>query len=301
MLKRVLIALLVSVPSAFSQTHQLDTSIRRVNWDSLLAHDKKHFEFDQGATDNFKTQREEMGNYSRPPNLYDMTQVKGLGASALDTVIFLDINRDNVEDAAIEMGGCIGGNGNCGTCVIFLQTNRGPKYLGCTESGWKFHIWKSNDTLVIAKNPSSSLGGYAYDSIVVQKDRIVTVRRLTLPLDSTSYESVERYYEAISKKRFDEAYRMLAPNYQKRHPFKKWASDFKDMTDLKATVERTLNDSVTAIIDYVEDKKGIAYPRRFAVTWHPRFQKGPVYIDYDKKWKQDYEWFLDRPEIREVK
>ena len=46
----VAFAILTPIEFANAQIH-LDTSIRTVKWDSLLAHDSEHFEFDSEASD----------------------------------------------------------------------------------------------------------------------------------------------------------------------------------------------------------------------------------------------------------
>jgi hypothetical protein len=174
---RVFIAIfsLACALPCFAQTPKLDTSIRRTNWDSLLAHDRKHFTFDKLATKDFERLRLELNNLEPAPKLYRFKRCSGdNGPGMLDTVVYLDINSDGREDAAIQIGTCIGGNGGCGVCILFLGSKNWPRYFGCMGSGYKFHVSSANNTLLLT---TWDLDKSSTETIIVRNHKLIKRRQ----------------------------------------------------------------------------------------------------------------------------
>ncbi len=124
-------------PQATSMGTQIDTSIRSVNWDSLLAHNRVHFEFDSLNTDTI---------YQLGPryNLIQASDQGGYFNNSFYPTKYIDLNHDGREDAIVLVSNP--GSGAFVTAIIFLQTPNGPEYAGCT-GGAHFRDTLYGDTL----------------------------------------------------------------------------------------------------------------------------------------------------------
>ncbi len=141
-----LLALPILLPSCVKREQQsslvsaIDTSIRNVKWDSLLAHDNVHFEYDSIASI--------VDTIGTVIPSYRLVLDREQGGGSLYTRFFptnyIDLNHDGREDAIITLFS--GGSGGFATAVIFLQTPDGPKYVGCA-GGPHFRDTLYGDTL----------------------------------------------------------------------------------------------------------------------------------------------------------
>jgi hypothetical protein len=139
----ILLAFAFLLPSCTKKIQQsslvaiIDTSIQSVNWDSLLAHDTIHFEYDSLNTDTL---------YQLGPR-YELVQGSDQGGyfkNSFYPTKYIDLNRDGREDAIVLVSNP--GSGAFVTAIIFLQTPNGPKYAGCA-GGPHFRDTLYGDTL----------------------------------------------------------------------------------------------------------------------------------------------------------
>jgi hypothetical protein len=73
---------------------QLDTSIRRTNWDSLLAHDKKHFNYSPDGLEGLEEIHLPYTDFIGAP--------AGVTGGLLDSAFYSDLNHDDCEDAIMK-------------------------------------------------------------------------------------------------------------------------------------------------------------------------------------------------------
>ena len=262
----------------FAQTPKLDTSIRRVKWDSLIR-----------KNSNFKEVRK---FNSRGRKYYSY---EGADLGFFDSAAYIDLNHDHYEDAILHF--YIESTGGMGGFVVALQQKEGLKFLDPLTGRDHISLDIVNDTMIISSSQYLRDDGtccphaWEYDSVILIKDSLIHLNLVTIPSDSTSWMVVDAYYRMLSDKRYKDAYKLLSEDYRRKHPYANWLHKMASTMKLSATVRPSPNDRVTAIVERVVDKNEPIHQR---VTWHPIFEKGP-----DPE--SDYDWYLDRPEIHEVK
>ncbi len=308
----ILLELAFFLPSCTKKPQQatlvtsLDTSIRKVNWDSLLAHDKVHFEYDSIASEFRAT--------------YRVVPDSDQGGS-LDTTDFhikyLDFNKDGREDAIITLFS--GGSGAYATAVLFFQTPNGPKYVGCA-GGPHYIDSLFGDTLDIItahwlrEEAQCCWGAEDHQRIIGIRDSVRFLSLITEPEKGRAWEAVDEFYKAVDgadnyrfggmfitnyKSPKEYAYSMLSDSYKASHPYVEWLKGYATMQSVKADVDQNLPDTdVSVKITSVDKINGRMVTKHFAGVWHTKFITNN-HPDGDSTAVAD--WFLDWPEIREVK
>ena len=142
----ILIALAFLLPSCSKKPQQassvriMDTSIRKLNWDSLLMHDKTYFELDSNMNEVDSTGKV-IANYYR---IATATEQGGFFGNPYYPTKYIDLNSDGREDAIVSLSNP--GSGAYATAVIFLRPRMDQKYVGCA-GGPHFRDTLNEDTL----------------------------------------------------------------------------------------------------------------------------------------------------------
>lgn len=279
----------------------LDTSIRTINWDSLMAHDHAHFYVDSAAIDS------DFG--SGPYNiLQDSEQGGYYGYANYYATQYVDLNHDGREDAIVKLWNP--GSGGFATALIFLQTAQGPKF-----SGWAggAHFWDAvhGDTLDVItadwlnydQESQCCPSADDHQRIVGEGD---TVRFLPVEVQVNwgwPYWKVELFYRSLnetppvygafikheSNRRY--AYSMLSPSYQASHPYNEWLNGFAGIRSISAVIDEDSPD--TAVRVTITSQDSDRGTRVYALVWHLKLKS-----DSGDRLR---DWILQMPEIPAIR
>ncbi len=305
------LTLLASIASA--QNSHLDTSIRLVRWDSLFDADTVHFDFDSLATERAGDITSNSDSVEEP--FYDILSDSEQGGGVLDSkaIAYVDLNHDGREDAVVTLYG--GGSGAFATDVIFIQAEKGPRYVGCA-GGPHFVDSLRGDTLEIITahwlldEPQCCAGAEDRQRIIGRGDTVEFLPLVVTPVKGSALSAVSLFYDALnnggqyhyalnkgSNKRY--AYDMLSDSYRISHPYAQWVRGFANTISVIGDVDENSPDSAVRVTITSQDKiQNRIVTKRYDGVWHMKFITNNL-PDGDSKAKAD--WFLDRPEIHEVK
>ena len=310
----ILIALAFFVPSrpVNAQHTFLDTSIRTVNWDSLLDNDTVHFAFDSEASAYHADINSSSDSEITP--FYDVVSDSEQTGGTLDGVAYVDLNHDGREDAVVTLFS--GGSGHFATDLVFLQTPNGPKYSGCA-GGPHFEDSIYGDTLRIltahplVMDPQCCNRAVDVQRIVGDGDTIRWLPLIVQPLNGGASQTVEQFYSALgdttqlhslismSEITRKDAYDMLSDSYQSSHPYAQWLKGYSNTVSIAAEIDENSPDTVVRVkITSKDNIHGNIITKHFAGVWYMKFITNN-HSAYDDTAIAD--WVLDRPEIREVK
>lgn len=299
--------LLVAQFVAQFQHVPLDKSIRKVKWARLLAHDKVHFLIDSAESEEGVAIG--VGKYFR-------VKQDSNCAGYLDTefypILYRDLNHDGREDAILTLD--YPGSGHWGFCLIFLQSSTGPKFVGCVGGAHYVDSLCGNTLLIITAHligfdAQCCNRAHEYQRIVGVGDSVRFLPMEVRPVEGKAWITVEDFYNYLdnnvrfldNKRSVDMpiAYQMLSPAYQASHPYAKWLKGYATMDSVRAEVDQDSPDSAVRVKITSYDKiDGRTVIKHFAGVWHLKFITNNRDMD-DRT--QIADWFLDRPEIREVK
>ena len=296
--------LLIPPRTAFARKPALDTSIRVVNWDSLLVHDTLHFQilndaFDDPAFDSA------YGPYYRI--LHD-SEAGGYFSPTVSSNTYIDLNRDGKEDVIVTLFEV--GSGEYGTQIMFLQTNHGPKFSGYF-SGARFSDTMINDTLFIEsahwleEDAECCQSAYDYQRMIAMGDTIRFLPLLVKPNAGTASSVVYDFYSALAGNYMPDsltprqyAYSLLSKSYQASHPYAKWSAAFQHTFSIKTKVDGNSPDSLVRVqVTSTDTINGHTVTKHYSGVWHMKFVTNNLpYADP----KAIAKWVLDWPEIRRV-
>jgi hypothetical protein len=289
----LLLLLTQGVPQV--QHVHLDRSIRKVKWAKLLAHE---FEIDSEMTGTYG-----QGAYYLVGE--DNEQSGGFLDTTFFPIIYRDLNHDGREDAVLTLS--CPGSGSFATCLIFLQTAHGPKYVGCA-GGPHYVDTLSGDTLLIITahwvgfDPQCCNRAHEYQRIIAEGDSIRFLPLVVKPVEGMGWVTVKSFYDYLDYKKKNDmaiAYGMLSPDYRNAHPYDTWLNGYATMDSVNVDVDKNSPDSAVRVkITSYDNIDGRTVIKHFAGVWHLKFITNNREMD-DRTEIAD--WFLDRPEIHEVK
>lgn len=289
-----------------SQKPQLDSSIRTVKWDSLLAKDKQDFRIDTASTDTIY----EQGNF------YDIvkdSEPAGYFGNPYYKTQYFDLNHDGKEDAVVLLS--VPGSGAYADALIFLQTLNGPKFSGYA-GGAHFMDSLYGDTLDIItahwlRNDAHCCeGAHDHQRIIGHGDTVQFLPLQVIPLKGSAQYAVSEFYDALADSGMYafardkssnklHAYNMLSDFYRASHPYAQWLKGYANTISVVAEVDENSPDSAVRVKITSQDKIGNEIvTKQYAGVWHVKFITNNL-PDGDSTAVAD--WFLDRPEIHEVK
>jgi len=272
----------------------LDTSIRHTNWlevcrkdPALLVNLERGFGDDEDYEVSVKQDSDVIGGF-----LPDS-----------ESIVYLDLNHDNREDAALLMHS--GGTAGFVSVFVFLQTDKGPTFAGY-EAGYQLGLdTKGTDTLVMYSALFAPGDGNCCPSgenvyhITYAKNKLRSKFVRTEGNVEAASNSVLRYYMSIDTKEFEAAYDCLSPSYQKAHPYKEWVAgygntistevDYGEVNTKDTTVEVTIH-STDRIGGPNSTEEG---HHTFQGTWEMQWYTIPGKPDVGA-------WVLTNPKIRKV-
>ncbi len=268
-----------------AQRRELDTSIRKSDWNALLAADFKHFQIDNSKDEGV-------------PYFIARIDTEDLEADcrgSFDTVRYLDINHDDREDAVIELFG--GGSGHFRSYVLFLQSDNGPEPVTC-GSGSTLEVSFHSDTLFastryfLSGDANCCARAEEIKPIVVNGKHVKYLPAKIIPSEDGGSQTVRLFYARLDLREFDEAYSMLSRIYRSRHPYKKWLAGFQNMEHVEVeTSDQSLEMVVPVKISSTDIINGRKVSHRFNGSWSVEWING----------SNGYDWVLDDPKIQEVK
>lgn len=277
-----------------------DTSIRFVNWDSLVAHD----------TINFILDRDDSAFYGRPYYIARDSQWWGWSYGSLDNtdypIRYADFNHDGREDAAINLLG--GGSGIFCFSAIFLQSLNGPHFVGSYGGP---HYWDTvhHDTLFIytshevtdqvQNDPDCCFRAWDIQRVIGSADSIRFLPLLVEPLPGMAQYSVDAFYRFLNEAQYQPAYSMLSKLYRDSHPYREWVKGFAHTDSISTIIDTASPNSAIRIkIKSLDTLNGQKIIKKYEGIWHMKFlTNNRTYTDTTAIAR----WVMEWPDIRRVK
>lgn len=216
------------------------------------------------------------------------------GIPILDNIIYLDLDGDGIEEATFPLNSG-GTSGNIGF-LVYQQATPAPR-LVTWGKGYKLFLKQEQSKLVVVDalyagwEPNCCPSGNTYTTYTLSGNKLNMVGQRSEGNPASQPFTVETFYNLISEKRLDEAYKMLAPAYQKANPYANWSAGFATTRQVEATAEaeKGVADSVLVEITSTDSTSGGGQvTKRFSGKWR---------LEWSSAQKS---WLLVEPVIREV-
>jgi len=295
----IITALLLVGTCGVTHAQKIDASIRNTNWDSLLAHDHKHFLVDSTEQPEGSIPYEErsISYVIRPSIKRDRKgEIEDEEEGYFSDADYFDINNDGREDAIITLFS--GGSGHFGFYVLFIATDSGPQFV-TYGGGSGYDIYHHKDTLILftshVRNAMPEPDEVPLQDVhrILWKDRKVhKLPVIAVPFreNSPALELVRSFYDEIDKKNYQKAYSYLSIRYRSSHPYDKWVGGYKTTEGVSATIIPAWcsDDLMVTQVNSTDFVNGHEKNQLFYGVWH-------LIFDAHSGWQ------LDRPEIREIR
>lgn len=215
------------------------------------------------------------------------------GAPDLTGIIYLDVDKDGLEEAAIPLisGGTAGNIG----FLLYRWGQPTPRLVGWQE-GYKQGLKTVGGKLVATNavysgwEPNCCPSGYSTITYALTGDKLQVASSRTDGYAEAQPPTVDQFYIYINTKELDKAYQFLSDTYQKANPYAKWAAGF-------ANTQQVTTESVT----------DASAPNTVRVNLETtdKSANGPVIKHFSGTWKLVWSpertgWLLNEAKIQEV-
>jgi len=239
--------------------------IRQVDWITVLKNDE--------AVTIDPTAYQLPGSYKPFVNVAAPGSPDGtLGGYALiDDVIYGDLDGMGGEEAIVMIDS--GGTGGLLGFLVYRQADPYPA-LALVYTGYKIGVRVESNTVVIHEPnyvgfeanccPSSTTRTVN----VLDGDRLVTLTTETEPND-VQEPTVWSFYQAISEKRYDDAYGFYSPGFQAANPFAQWKAGYANTQslDVETSAGRTPSEVLVQLTATDSRPGGGTVTRRYKGSW----------------------------------
>ncbi len=215
------------------------------------------------------------------------------GAPDLDGIIYLDVDRDGLEEAAIPLisGGTAGNIG----FLLYRWGQPTPRLVGWQE-GYKQGLKTAGGKLVASNavysgwEPNCCPSGYSTITYALNGDKLQVASSRTDGYAEAQPPTVDQFYALINTNELDKAYQFLSATYQKANPYAKWAAGF---ANTQQVTTKSLTDA------------SAANTVRINLETTDKSANGPVIKHFSGTWKLVWSpertgWLLDEAKIQEV-
>lgn len=256
-------------------------AIRKTKWIELMKADPK-----------LENMPETIGGKTETYVSIKGTQLGGI--PQIDEIVYLDMDGDGIEEAGIPLnsGGTAGEIG----FLVYKQASPAPRLVGW-EEGYKMLLKQEQGKLVAVNaiyagwEPNCCPGGLSYTTYVLKSDKLTTVAERTEGIPEAQQPTVEHFYELLSGRNFDDAYKLLSDAYQKANPYQKWAAGYANTRDIQAEVAPEPKVANTIRVNLTSTDavaSGGTVTKHFSGTWK---------MSWDGNFKG---WRLSDPSFKEV-
>jgi hypothetical protein len=195
------------------------------------------------------------------------------GHPLLDNIIYLDMDGDGVEEAAITLNS--GGTARNIGFLVYRQATPTPQ-LTAWHDGYKLGLLVEAGRLV-ARNalyagwePNCCPSGFSFDTYTLQDEQLHLVAHREEGIADVQAATVEHFYELLGRKELKAAYALLADAEQAANPYDAWVAGYADTLDIQATATADPATPNTVRVDLSATDRtadGGQVVRRFTGTW----------------------------------
>jgi hypothetical protein len=191
------------------------------------------------------------------------------GYPLLDGVVYVDMDDDKTDDAAIPLYS--GGTAGNLAFLVYKQANPAPKLVG-SATGYKLGLKVEQGKLVAGSalyagwEPNCCPSGFIYETYIIENNKLTKTNSRTEGIVEAQPETVRYFYELINGKKLDEAYKLLSTTYQKANPFNTWSAGFANTLKVAADVSAEAGKANTVRVKLTSQDKGNV-TKTFSGTW----------------------------------
>lgn len=211
------------------------------------------------------------------------------GYATLDDVLYADLDGDGAEEAVIPLSS--GGTGGLIGYLLFREATPAPK-LTIAQDGYKLGFEVDRNRLVISQpnyvgfEPNCCPSSTTRTVNKLEGDQLVVIASETFPND-VQEPTVWAFYQALSEKRYADAYDFLSPSFQASNPFDRWKAGYATTQSIEVETAQGVTPNEVAIVLTAVDARqgGGTVTRKFKGAWTLEWSA-------DKK-----RWLLDKARI----
>ena len=193
------------------------------------------------------------------------------GYALVDDVIFADLDGDGAEEAIvlIDSGGTAGLLG----FLLYREADPAPR-LVLARSGYKLGVTIEGNRAVISEpnyvgfEPNCCPSSITRTSTMLQGDQLVPVTTEVEPND-VQEPTVWAFYQAITERRYEDAYDFYSPAFQEANPFAQWKAGYANTQRIEVETSAGRTPSEVQILLTATDTRpgGGTVTRQFKGTW----------------------------------
>ncbi|MBN9392052.1 MAG: hypothetical protein J0I20_28705 [Chloroflexi bacterium] len=216
-----------------------------------------------------------------------------VGSPDLDHIVYVDVDKDGQEEAAIPLisGGTAGNIG----FLLYHQAQPAPKLTGWQE-GYKQGIsvvdgkLVSTDALYSGFEPNCCPSGYETRTYGMSGNALVVISTRSDGYPEAQPPTVDQFYSLLNNKQYDEAYKLLSPNFQKANPYAAWVAGYATSQEVssQSVADGAAPNTVHVNLETTDSGKSGTVVRHFRGTW--TLVWSPEHVG----------WLLDTAKIQEV-
>jgi hypothetical protein len=194
------------------------------------------------------------------------------GYPLLDDIIYVDMDGDRVEEAAITLSS--GGTaGNLGF-LVYRQAAQAPQ-LAAWQGGYKLGLLVergrpvARNALYAGWEPNCCPSGFSYDTYALQSQQLKLLAHRDEGIADMQAATVEQFYQLLGRKELKGAYALLADAEQAANPYDSWAAGYANTVAIQATAaaDPATANTVRVELSATDQKDGGQVSQRFAGTW----------------------------------
>ena len=193
------------------------------------------------------------------------------GYALVDDVIFADLDGDGAEEAIVLIDS--GGTGGLLGFLLYREADPAPK-LVLARSGYKIGVTIEGNRAVISEpnyvgfEPNCCPSSITRTSTTLQGDQLVPVTTEVEPND-VQEPTVWAFYQAITERRYEDAYDFYSPAFQAANPFAQWKAGYANTQSIEVETSAGRRPSEVQILLTATDTRpgGGTVTRTFKGTW----------------------------------
>lgn len=193
------------------------------------------------------------------------------GYALLDDVVYGDLDGNGAEEAIVMIDS--GGTGGLLGFLLYREAEPAPKMV-LARSGYKLSVAIEGTTVVIHEPNYVGFEANCCPSSIsrtlnaLEGDRLVTLATETEPND-VQEPTVWSFYQALSERRYEDAYGFYSPAFQAANPYNQWRAGYATTQSIavETSAGATPNEVLIQLTATDTRPGGGTVTRRFTGAW----------------------------------
>jgi len=188
-----------------------------------------------------------------------------------DDPVYGDLDGDGAEEAVLPIDS--GGTGGTLGFLLYREGDPSPKLVG-VATGYKMGFSMEGNRLAIVEPYYVGFEANCCPSAIVKTLNVLKGNDLIIVTTETSPNDVQEptvwsFYQAISEKRFEDAYAFYSPAFQAANPFERWKAGYANTQSIEVETSpgATPNDVQIKLTSVDARPGGGTATQRFKGTW----------------------------------